>query len=95
MGGYLGLILIVRRLLDGKSQGDFIPSLCTRSGPPISLCTNPARLPVFMCASCALGPCLEILRNTKYFDGDLWIEAFEADTTMTESGKTTVVNIYR
>ncbi|CAN0401671.1 unnamed protein product [Pylaiella littoralis] len=33
--------------------------------------------------------------EVQYFDGDLWIEAFEADTTMTESGKTTVVNIYR
>lgn len=36
-----------------------------------------------------------LLAKNKYFDGDLWIEAFEADTTMTESGKTTVVNIYR
>lgn len=36
-----------------------------------------------------------LVAASQYFDGDLWIEAFEADTTMTESGKTTVVNIYR
>ncbi|CAM9742568.1 unnamed protein product, partial [Hapterophycus canaliculatus] len=33
--------------------------------------------------------------EVQYFDGDLWIEAFEDETTTTESGKATVVNIYR
>lgn len=45
----------------------------------------------FLCVLCSVIS----LAAKQYFDGDLWIEAFEADSTMTESGKTTVVNIYR